>query len=120
MFSRGDFNIRIGNLNSLKGLHLLESSVALHKRRSMDSEVTARGDAGDEFMTMNERSPEDFAANYTLIGFQCMSVKDLVACNIGSIDLIFDFKVLQLPRTFDHLPIRVVYFVFHTDGNKGK
>ncbi|CAD6215166.1 GSCOCG00011172001-RA-CDS [Cotesia congregata] len=108
----GDFNARLGLLNTVP-LEAADGSHITLKRNSMDTKVTQRGIALNNFMEehrfvlLNGRCHPDTSGKFTFFGAQGLSVVDLVWVNTASIDLITEFSVDQSAYRSDHYPIVV-------------
>ena len=107
----GDYNARIGNLNTVDEDILIGTNVNNCERKSNDMFVNTRGRACIErlsnngFIVLNGRSVSDRPAAYTYYGARGFSVIDLVVCDIANLNTVKDFKVLDIPTLSDHLPI---------------
>lgn len=104
----GDFNARIGNLNSFNNEDLFEGSFLFNFRSSLDTVTNNRGIAMVDIMesygfnVCNGRSTSDTPANYTFISEIGCSIVDYVWFNINCLSIIKDFKVVNVSDYSDH------------------
>ncbi|CAG5085024.1 Protein of unknown function [Cotesia congregata] len=108
----GDFNARLGTLNTVSPEAAAGSRVTLI-RHSMDTKITQRGTVLNDFMEehgfvlLNGRCHPDIPSRHTFFGAQGLSVVELVWVNASSLDLISEFRVDQSSYRSDHYPITV-------------
>ncbi|KAK9501305.1 hypothetical protein O3M35_012043 [Rhynocoris fuscipes] len=103
----GDFNARVGSLNSLEN-EMFESSSLFANRCSQDPEINSRGvhlvnvmeDYG--FVLCNGRTHSDTPANYTYFSKNGCSTLDLIWVSIGSIHIIHDLLIENICFISDH------------------
>ena len=113
IFVGGDFNARVGDLNSFdqevtEGLENLYA-----KRETLDGEKKKRGAElaecleGHNFVLLNGRTLSDCPAQYTFYSSNGCSVIDLVWCNLDCCEQVKDLKVEEDFIASDHFPVRV-------------
>lgn len=104
----GDFNSRIGNLNSFDE-ELFEGLALCGERCASDGKVNARGKLLVEMMesygmfVTNGRSPSDSPGNFTYISRSGCSIIDLVWTNLHTLSSIIDFSVVNSSLHSNHL-----------------
>lgn len=115
IFLAGDFNARIGDLNSLneqeEGL-IFENLVITAERSTLDISANERGIRLTEFLSsvgffvINGRSCSDSPAQFTFLGNNSnKSTIDLVWANLKALPEVIDLKVSDTIITSDHLPV---------------
>lgn len=105
----GDFNSRIGNLNSLNidlSINMLNQS-----RNSKDPKINKRGlslvsllEEHDQIL-LNGRTCNDTIADFTYISERGRSVVDLVWCSLCNIPSFTDLEIADWPTRSDHSPV---------------
>lgn len=112
----GDFNARIGNLNSFtldkQDDDLYGKWYCDHERISRDEKITHRGTQlttvmeNLDFFVVNGRSTSDKPAQFTFNGFSDnTSIVDLIWANNSAMEEILDLKVTNFVLSSDHLPV---------------
>lgn len=106
-FIGGDFNSRVGLLNSLDD-EIFDGTSLKGTRTSLDNHVNKRGKCLTElmeqlgFFLLNGRSVKDSPAKFTYISDQGSSLIDLVWCSIGAINIVNDFNISNVSHLSDH------------------
>lgn len=110
----GDFNCRVGNLNTLED-DVFENTSLYGLRTVMDSYINRRGKLLAElmetlgFFLCNGRSITDRPANFTYVSKIGKSTIDLVWINEPLFTTFYDMSVTPLSPVFDHLLCTVTF-----------
>ena len=115
IMATGDFNARIGELNSLDDYLSDGIANASAIRLSLDKEVDTRGKKLVDYfekngiVILNGRFPGDSPAQFTFHGQRGFTVIDVAACIWEHLDIIEDFEVRNLVTNSDHMPICIKF-----------
>lgn len=96
----GDFNSRIGTLNSYN--EVVHMGCLINERKTMDKERDKRGKEfienieDMELLVLNGRTSSDTPANFTYLEEKGMSVIDLAMCRYKDINIIEDFRTMNI------------------------
>ena len=103
----GDYNAKIGNLNQCHQDFVISPHVfSIRKTRCYESNNRGLSISdtleNNGFIVLNGRTTSDFPANFTYVDHGHRII-DLAWCRLHCIDVVLDFKVLDLSIS-DHLP----------------